>query len=70
MYDRLDPRYKGIIQIILGLTVFLFIVGLFPYWFALLASLLLIASGIVTAGFWDDIQKMIQKSGNKGDHKR
>lgn len=60
-YDKLSDLYKGIIQIVIGMATILYIVGIFPYWIALLASLALIAHGFVHAGFYARIVKMVNK---------
>lgn len=67
-YDNLSDMYKGIIQIVIGMTTVLYVLGLFPYWIALLASLILVAHGFLHAGLYDSIKKMTHKAGNKKNH--
>lgn len=60
-YDKLSDMYKGIVQIVIGLATILYIIGIFPYWIALLASLAIIAHGFVQAGFYASVEKMVNK---------
>ncbi len=62
MYDKLSPMHKGLVQIVIGATTVLYVFGIFPYWIPLLASLALIAHGLVHAGFYAQIQKMMRQA--------
>lgn len=65
MYDRLDDKYKGIIQIILGMVVILYIFSILPWWMALVSGLITALHGCVTAGFYEPIRRAIQKANKK-----
>lgn len=61
-YDKLSDLYKGIIQIVIGMTTVLYVLGIFPYWIPFLASLALIAHGCVHTGLYDIVTQMVKKN--------
>lgn len=61
MYNRLNTRTKGIVQIVLGLVVVLYIFSILPWWMAFLSGLIIVLYGCVTAGFYEPIRKAIQQ---------
>lgn len=65
MYERLSDKNKGIIQIILGLSVVLYIFGVLPWWIALVSGALVAAYGFFTAGFYEPIRKAIKEANKK-----
>ncbi|MBS1987031.1 hypothetical protein JST99_03830 [Candidatus Dependentiae bacterium] len=65
MYERLSDKNKGIIQIILGLSVVLYIFGVLPWWIALVSGALVAVYGCFTAGFYETIHKAIKEANKK-----
>jgi hypothetical protein len=65
MYHRLNARSKGIVQILLGLMVVLYIFSVLPWWMAFVSGLVMIVHGCVTAGFDEPLRKAIQQANKK-----